>query len=119
MAGEFRIQSALLDTPVPVTRVQVLCDDCRVIGAPFYVMRWVDGMLIDSSAVAEAALPAVAHRIAAAGRRVSGSGCTRGQLRWPDWLRRVGPALLSRAFLLADRHHRRGQEAALRIRRNG
>lgn len=43
MGREFRVISALGDTPVPVPRAYAHCTDERVIGAPFYVMSWVEG----------------------------------------------------------------------------
>jgi aminoglycoside phosphotransferase (APT) family kinase protein len=46
MGREFRVQSALLDTPVPVPRVLHLCSDESVLGAPFYVMEKVDGYVL-------------------------------------------------------------------------
>ena len=66
MAREYRIQSALCGTAVPVPRVVVLCGDSRVIGAPFYVMQYVEGAVIDSPSSVAATLPAPAARRAAA-----------------------------------------------------
>ncbi|MGH9117392.1 MAG: phosphotransferase family protein [Acidimicrobiales bacterium] len=43
MGREFRIISALQPTDVPVPPVVGLCQDDAVTGAPFYVMRFVDG----------------------------------------------------------------------------
>lgn len=40
---EFRVQSALQDTDVPVAKMHMLCDDDSVIGSMFYVMEHVDG----------------------------------------------------------------------------
>ncbi|SHH64615.1 phosphotransferase [Marivita hallyeonensis] len=40
---EFRVQSALLDTDVPVSRMHALCEDESVIGSMFYVMEFVEG----------------------------------------------------------------------------
>ncbi|MDQ2094153.1 phosphotransferase family protein [Rhodalgimonas zhirmunskyi] len=40
---EFRVQSALWDTDVPVARMFALCDDDSVIGSMFYVMDCVEG----------------------------------------------------------------------------
>ncbi|MCK0151389.1 phosphotransferase [Marivita sp. S6314] len=40
---EFRVQQALVDSDVPVTRMHALCDDDTVTGAMFYVMDHVDG----------------------------------------------------------------------------
>jgi aminoglycoside phosphotransferase (APT) family kinase protein len=65
MAREYRIQSALCGTAVPVPRVEVLCGDSRVIGAPFYVMRYVEGVVIDSPSSVAATLPAPSARRAA------------------------------------------------------
>src|SRR5579859_6724757 len=43
MVREHRVIAALADTPVPVPRVHVLCEDTEVIGAPFYLMDEVQG----------------------------------------------------------------------------
>ncbi|MDJ0344554.1 phosphotransferase family protein [Streptomyces sp. H10-C2] len=43
MPREHRVISALRDTPVPVPGTVLLCQDPEVIGAPFYVMDFVDG----------------------------------------------------------------------------
>ena len=40
---EFRVLSALADTPVPVARALHLCEDRDVIGSLFYVMSFEDG----------------------------------------------------------------------------
>ena len=40
---EYRVMSALADTPVPVPRMRHLCEDDDVIGSMFYVMDYVDG----------------------------------------------------------------------------
>lgn len=40
---EYRVQSALQDTAVPVARMHVLCEDDDVIGSAFYVMDEVAG----------------------------------------------------------------------------
>jgi len=46
MAREWRVISALQDTGIPVPRAVLLCEDLGVIGAPFYVMDFVDGHVI-------------------------------------------------------------------------
>ncbi|MEZ0111747.1 aminoglycoside phosphotransferase (APT) family kinase protein [Catenulispora sp. EB89] len=47
MRREFRVISALHGTgTVPVARAHVLCEDPDVIGAPFYVMEKVDGVVL-------------------------------------------------------------------------
>lgn len=43
MGREFRVMSALADTDVPVPRMFHFCDDVEVVGAPFYVMEYVEG----------------------------------------------------------------------------
>jgi aminoglycoside phosphotransferase (APT) family kinase protein len=48
MAREHRIMSAVGATDVPVPRTLGLCVDAAVNGAPFYVMSYVDGVVLDS-----------------------------------------------------------------------
>jgi aminoglycoside phosphotransferase (APT) family kinase protein len=43
MTREHRVMSALASTAVPVPEMIALCEDVDVIGAPFYVMRRVEG----------------------------------------------------------------------------
>jgi len=43
MTREFRVLAALAPTGVPVPEVHLLCEDPDVIGAPFYVMEFVEG----------------------------------------------------------------------------
>jgi aminoglycoside phosphotransferase (APT) family kinase protein len=45
VSREFRYLSALRDTDVPVPEVLGFCDDAGVIGAPFYVMRRLHGLV--------------------------------------------------------------------------
>jgi aminoglycoside phosphotransferase (APT) family kinase protein len=53
MAREHRVLAALAETDVPVPRVLAFCDDDELIGAPFYVMEHVDGIVLrDARAVA-------------------------------------------------------------------
>lgn len=56
MGREHRIIAALASTDVPVAPAVGFCDDPEVNGAPFYVMRFVDGLVLRDSAAAEAAL---------------------------------------------------------------
>jgi aminoglycoside phosphotransferase (APT) family kinase protein len=53
MAREHRIITALAGSPVPVPPVVGLCADEAVTGAPFYVMRFVDGIILRDPAVVE------------------------------------------------------------------
>lgn len=43
---EFRVLDALKDTPVRVPRTVISCEDESVIGAPFYLMEKIDGVVI-------------------------------------------------------------------------
>lgn len=64
MAREHRIISAVGTTGVPAPPALGLCTDEEVNGAPFYVMAFVDGVVLDSPARAEA-LPGHLRRPAA------------------------------------------------------
>lgn len=64
MAREHRILSALGATSVPVPEVLGLCEDARVTGAPFYVMSFVDGLVVRDVATALAELEPAARRTA-------------------------------------------------------
>lgn len=63
MGREHRIIAALGPTPVPVPDALAYCDDADVIGAPFYVMSYVDGIVLhdDDTAIAELDVDARAH----------------------------------------------------------
>ncbi|WP_159945479.1 MULTISPECIES: phosphotransferase family protein [unclassified Nocardiopsis] len=43
MPREYRVMTALYGTDVPVPRTHLLCEDPEVLGAPFYVMEYVEG----------------------------------------------------------------------------
>ncbi|MCB0962700.1 MAG: phosphotransferase family protein [Acidimicrobiales bacterium] len=68
MGRESRIMSALADTDVPVPPVVGLCTDEAVNGAPFYVMDFVEGLVIRDAAAAE---PMSVAQRAAAGRSLA------------------------------------------------
>jgi aminoglycoside phosphotransferase (APT) family kinase protein len=57
MTREYRVLSALYGTAVPVPRPVALCQDTDVIGAPFYLMQWVDGVVFRTSADARQLTP--------------------------------------------------------------
>lgn len=46
MAREWRVMSALQGTGIPVPTTVALCEDSAVIGAPFYVMDFVQGEVV-------------------------------------------------------------------------
>lgn len=48
MTREFRVLSALADTTVPVPATVHLCEDPEPLGAPFYVMQFVPGVVVRS-----------------------------------------------------------------------
>ena len=50
MSREFRVLSALSGTQVPVAAPVAFCDDAEVIGAPFYVMDYVPGVVMRTKA---------------------------------------------------------------------
>jgi aminoglycoside phosphotransferase (APT) family kinase protein len=62
MGREHRIIAALADTPVPVPPARGYCADAEVTGAPFYVMGYVDGLVVRDRAMAEALLDEQARR---------------------------------------------------------
>jgi aminoglycoside phosphotransferase (APT) family kinase protein len=65
MGREHRIISALGPTAVPVAPALGFTDDTSVNGAPFYVMGYVDGVVIRDKETAESALTPDARRVAA------------------------------------------------------
>jgi len=44
---EFRVQSALYETNIPVARMHALCEDDDILGATFYVMDFIEGQSFD------------------------------------------------------------------------
>lgn len=63
---EYRILFALRTSRVPIPRVVAACADPAVNGAPFYVMSWVDGPIVDGIERADAVLPTATARREAA-----------------------------------------------------
>ncbi len=62
MVREYRVISALDGTAVPVAPAIALCDDPDVLGAPFYLMGFVDGVVLDRPKVLAGLDPAGAQR---------------------------------------------------------
>ncbi|HEX2578386.1 MAG TPA: phosphotransferase family protein [Aquihabitans sp.] len=62
MGREHRIISALAPTDVPVAPVIGLCTDAAVNDAPFYVMQYVDGLVLRDAGVAATVTPEVRRR---------------------------------------------------------
>lgn len=61
MVREYRVISALAATDVPVAEAVALCEDVAVLGAPFYLMAYVDGVVLDSPEALAGLDPATAH----------------------------------------------------------
>jgi aminoglycoside phosphotransferase (APT) family kinase protein len=64
MGREFRVISALAASPVPVPQPLLLCTDPDVLGAPFYLMSRVPGVVFRSRAQTDALSPAERARLA-------------------------------------------------------
>jgi aminoglycoside phosphotransferase (APT) family kinase protein len=68
MSREFRVLSALTDTRVPVARPIANCTDAEVIGAPFYLMDYVPGVILrtraDTAGLTDAQATALSERLA-------------------------------------------------------
>ncbi|MBV9094782.1 MAG: phosphotransferase family protein [Streptosporangiaceae bacterium] len=68
MSREFRVISALAGTDVPVAAALASCTDAAVIGAPFYLMEHVPGVVLrsraDTAALTEAQAADLAERLA-------------------------------------------------------
>src|SRR5262245_54227778 len=60
---EYRVIHALGPTPVPVPEAYAHCVDESVIGAPFYVMEYVDGIVLHDFGGAERLDEAARHRV--------------------------------------------------------
>jgi aminoglycoside phosphotransferase (APT) family kinase protein len=65
MQREFLLLSALHPTTVPVPEPLAFCDDDRVLGAPFYLMEHVPGIILRNAPPADVAFsPEIASRLA-------------------------------------------------------
>ncbi len=62
MGREYRIIAALAPTPVPVPVPLGLCEDAAVTGAAFYVMSFVDGLVLRDAESGGPSLPGAAAR---------------------------------------------------------
>lgn len=66
MAREHRIQRALAGSDVPIAPMVTLCTDPAVNDSPFYIMDFVDGVVVDRPSRVLATLPGRAERTVAA-----------------------------------------------------
>jgi aminoglycoside phosphotransferase (APT) family kinase protein len=62
MVREFRVISALAETDVPVAPAIALCTDPEVLGAQFYLMGFVDGIVLDKPRLLAELDPSAATR---------------------------------------------------------
>lgn len=62
MVREWRVISALQGTSVPVADAIALCEDKDVLGAQFYLMGFVDGVVFDQAGVLDRISPEIATR---------------------------------------------------------
>jgi aminoglycoside phosphotransferase (APT) family kinase protein len=62
MVREFRVISALSPAGFPVPTPLLLCEDPDVIGAPFYLMSYVDGVVLRTARDYEGLSPEIARR---------------------------------------------------------
>ena len=63
VAREFRVLVALDTTPVPAPHPILLCDDPAIIGAPFYLMEALDGVVLRGTTPEWGATPVARHAI--------------------------------------------------------
>jgi aminoglycoside phosphotransferase (APT) family kinase protein len=63
MAREYRVLTALNGTAIPVPAPVALCSDPDVIGAPFYLMEYVDGLVLRSREDGEQVTPQQAGQL--------------------------------------------------------
>jgi len=63
MVREYTVISALRETSVPVANTVALCDDVAVLGAPFYLMSFVDGVVLDKPKSVRGLTPAKAREV--------------------------------------------------------
>jgi aminoglycoside phosphotransferase (APT) family kinase protein len=63
MGREFRVISALHGTDIPVAAPVAFCTDTDVIGSPFYVMEYVDGMVLRTREQAALISPGQARQV--------------------------------------------------------
>ncbi len=124
MVREHRVLSALADTDVPVARPLALCEDPDVTGAPFYVMEYRPGVVVERELPRGfAGTKDERRRALARARRHTGASARRRRgarralrLRPPRRLpRAAGAALVATVGALEDagaaRHRRAGAPA--------
>jgi aminoglycoside phosphotransferase (APT) family kinase protein len=63
MSREFRVLTALHGTDIPVPTPVAICADADVIGAPFYLMEYVDGVVLRTREDGEGLTPGQARQL--------------------------------------------------------
>lgn len=104
MGREHRIISAVNNTDVPVPVALAHCEDESVNEAPFYVMSFVDGIVLHNAEIAEQVLPDVAQRMAISNNTID--VLAQLHLADPD---EIGLGELARKDAYLDRQLRRWQ----------
>lgn len=64
MSREYRVMAGLWESRVPVPQMVALCDDAAVVGAPFYVMSYVEGTVYRTDEQLSATSPIQATELA-------------------------------------------------------
>lgn len=59
---EFRVMSAVADSDVPVPGMVGACEDLSVLGSPFFVMEFVEGLVLHDADETERAIPEARRR---------------------------------------------------------
>ncbi len=116
MSREYRVLRALAGTGIPVPGTVALCTDPEVLGAPFYLMERVDGVVLRSFRDTERIGPAACEALGAPARRRAGRPAQRcdpeevglGDFGRPDGLSEAaGVAVAQAVGLLAQPRGRR------------
>lgn len=63
MSREYRVLTALSGTAIPVPAPVAFCDDAEVVGAPFYLMRYVAGEVLRTAEDGERLTPGQARQL--------------------------------------------------------
>jgi len=63
MTREYRVLTALQGTAIPVPAPVAFCQDAEVIGAPFYLMEYVDGLVLRTREDGEQVTPGQARQL--------------------------------------------------------
>ncbi len=82
MGREHRVISALQNTKVPVAPTLAMCDDVSINDAPFYVMGFVDGIIVRDPEIASSMLTPATRLQASNSRVLEAFHCPYQRLSW-------------------------------------